>query len=318
MYLKQIIYLRLVVEHGSFAAAARAAGVSQPAITLAMQTLERAWGVPLFEKTGRQKLPTHIAVQAAQRAADLQTTLDGLARGPSQPVGWTPAPGVRRLRTGMAHAAALLYGPTIEQAWHAHHGDGLLQIMWGSGPELLAALQVHELDLVIAPRPRRYQASGIRRHTLHTSTPTVHARVGHPLAAATSLDAIRHAGWAVAGRAGTAGNVIEEAHRVRGLPDPRILVQCGDYPTMLNLVARSDLLCVVPHPALLPVQDAPTVQALHLREGLPQYDVCLFWRARRRGQDGDAAVSAVVAALKALAADGGTATGTDAPGGRPG
>ena len=219
---------------------------------------------------------------------------------------------------GMAHAAALLYGPTIEQAWHAHHGDGLLQIMWGSGPELLAALQVHELDLVIAPRPRRYQASGIRRHTLHTSTPTVHARVGHPLAAATSLDAIRHAGWAVAGRAGTAGNVIEEAHRVRGLPDPRILVQCGDYPTMLNLVARSDLLCVVPHPALLPVQDAPTVQALHLREGLPQYDVCLFWRARRRGQDGDAAMSAVVAALKALAADGGTATGTDAPGGRPG
>ena len=317
MHLKQLTYLRLVVEHGGFAAAARAAGVSQPAITLAMQALEREWGVPLFEKAGRQKLPTRVAVQAAQRAADLQSTLDGLARGPSQATGWTPAPGVKRLRTGMAHAAALLYGPTIEQAWHAHQGDGLLQIMWGSGPELLAALQAHELDLVIAPRPRRYRPSGIRRHTLHTSTPTVHARVGHPLAAATSLDAIRDAGWVVAGRAGTAGNVVEEAHRVRGLPDPRILVQCGDYPTMLNLVARSDLLCVVPHPALLPAQDPPTVQALHIREGLPQYDVCLFWRARRRGQDGDAAVSAVVAALKALAADGDSAAGTAAPGSRP-
>jgi DNA-binding transcriptional LysR family regulator len=233
----------------------------------------------------------------------MQTTLDGLARGPVQAAGWKPAPGVECLRTGMAHAAALLYGPTIEQAWHTRRPDGLLQIMWGSAPELLAALQAHELDLVIAPRPRRYRPSGIRRHTLHTSTPTVYARVGHPLAAATSLEAIRNAGWAVAGRAGTAGNVIEEAHRVRGLPEPRILVQCGDYPTMLNLVAHSDLLCVVPHPSLLPVQDLPTVQALHIREGLPQYDVCLFWRSHQRGQDDDA-VAAVVRSLNALVADG--------------
>ncbi len=298
MHLKQLTYLQFVVEHGSFAAAARAAGVSQPAITLAMQTLEREWGVPLFEKSGRQKLPTRVAVQAAQRASDLQSTLDGLARGPLQATGWKPAPGVRRLRAGMAHAASLLYGPTIEHAWHARQSEGLLQIMWGSAPELLAALQSHELDIAIAPPPRGYRPSGIRRHTLHTSTPTVYARVGHPLAAATSLDAIRDAGWAVAGRAGT---VIEEAHRVRGLPEPRILVQCGDYPTMLNLVANSELLCIVPHPTLLPEQEPPTVQALHIREGLPQYDVCLFWRTPQRGQD-DAAVSAVVRALKALVA----------------
>ena len=54
MHLKQLTYLRLVVEHGGFAAAARAAGVSQPAITLAMQALEREWGVPLFEKAGTE------------------------------------------------------------------------------------------------------------------------------------------------------------------------------------------------------------------------------------------------------------------------
>ena len=113
MHLKQLTYLRLVVEHGGFAAAARAAGVSQPAITLAMQTLEREWGVPLFEKAGRQKLPTRIALQAAQRASDLQSTLDGLARGPVQTSGSKPELAVKRLRTGMAHAAALLYGPTI-------------------------------------------------------------------------------------------------------------------------------------------------------------------------------------------------------------
>ncbi len=301
MHLKQLTYLQLVVEHGSFAAAAQAAGVSQPAISLAMQTLEREWGVPLFEKAGRQKLPTRVALQAAQRATDLLATLDGLTRGPVPASGWVAAKDVKRLRTGMAHAAALLYGPTIERVWHAHQADGLLQIMWGSAPELLASLQACELDLVIAPRPRRFRPGGIRRHTLHTSTPMVYARIGHPLAEATSLDGILGAGWAVAGRAGTAGNVIEEAHRVRGLPEPRILVQCGDYPTMLNLVASSDLLCIVPHAALEPAHEPRTVQALHIRECLPQYDVCLFWRTRQSGQADDDAVTAVVRALKAMA-----------------
>lgn len=318
MHLKHLTYLQLIVEHGSFAAAARAAGVSQPAITLAMQTLEHQWGIPLFEKAGRQKLPTRVALQAAQRVINLQAALDGLTRGPTQIPGWKTATNVKQLRTGMAHAAALLYGPTIQHAWHAHQADGLLQIMWGSAPELLASLQAGELDLVIAPRPRRYRPSGIRRHTLHTSTPTVYARVGHPLAEATSLDAIRDAGWVVAGNAGTAGNVIEEAHRVRGLPEPRILVQCGDYPTMLKLVAHSDLLCIVPHVALQPTPQQQTVQALHIREGLPQYEVCLFWRSQQRGQN-DTAVARVVRALKALVSDSGSITAdADLTGSDPG
>ena len=299
MHLRQLHYLRLVVEKGSFAGAAREAGVSQPAISLAMQALEQEWGVALFAKVGRQKLPTRTALLVAQRAADVEGRLEGIARKAQGPLEEAVGRGVATLRAGMAPAAALLYGPTIEQAWRACEAEGLLRIAGGSAPQLLSDLQDGELDLVIAPRPRRYGSTGLRRHVLHTSTPTVYARAGHPLAESTSLAEIDDAGWAVAGRAGTAGNVIEEAHRVRGLPQPRILVQCGDYPTLLNLVAHSDLLCVVPHPALLQDPEGIGVQALRLREGLPQYDVCLFWPPGRKMRQA-AAIDAVVGALKAL------------------
>jgi hypothetical protein len=40
-----------------------------------------------------------------------------------------------------------------------------------------------------------------------------------------------------------------------GLPAPRVLMQCADYPTLLNLVAQTDLLCVVPHAVLAPPPD---------------------------------------------------------------
>lgn len=113
---------------------------------------------------------------------------------------------------------------------------------------------------------------------------------------------IRHAGWAVAGRAGTAGNVIEEAHRVRKLPPPRVLVQCADYMTLTNIVANSDLLCVIPHSALLQSHQSVPILPLHIREGLPQYEVCLFWRRAGDREEGESPVASVVDALISLPA----------------
>ncbi len=298
MYLKQLWYLNLVVSKGSFLGAAREAGVSQPAITQAMQALEREWGIPLFEKVGRKKVPTPAALMAAQRAGDLHARLEGLA--PREEPGlskWTLGREAATFRTGMAPAAALLYGPLIENIWREHNPQGLLQIVSGSAPELLDALHSNELDLVVAPRPRRYEATDISVHPLHTSTPTVCARINHPLASATSLREIESAGWAVAGRSGTAGNVIEEAHQVRKLPKPRILVQCADYSALLNFIASSDLLCVVPHPILLHSRESAAVCALRIREGLPQYEVCVFWATNHLEPKG-AAIEAIVAALK--------------------
>ncbi len=303
MHLQWLHYLQLVIAKGSFSEAAREAGVSQPAITVAMQKLEKYWGITLFQKAGRQKVPTPAALVAAQRAGEMQGRLENLPRDPTAAFAWTMEREGTTLRAGMAHAAALLYGPTIERAWRAWEFEGLLRIVAGSAAEQLAALQSHELDLVIAPRPRRYPASGIKRHSLHLSIPAVYARKGHPLRDATSLQDIAHAGWAVAGRAGTAGNVIEEAHRVRGLPAPRILVQCSDYPTLLNFVAHSDLLCVVPHPVLVPAQEVSALTTLRIQEGLPRYEVCLFWHPVKYRRNGKA-VAAVVKALKELGGPG--------------
>ena len=278
MHLQHLRYLQLVVEKGSFASAAEAAGVSQPAITMAMRSLEHEWGTVLFEKAGRQKVPTRAAVQAAQLAGDLFGRLERLPKVAADPQPWRLGREAAVLRVGMAPAAALLYATAVESAWRLREPDGLLQVVGGNASEMLAALHAKELDLVVAPLPRRFPSAQTKRVTLHTSTPKIYARQGHPLADARSLRDIAGAGWGVAGRTGTAGNVIEEAHRVHRLPPPRILVQCGDYPTLLNLVARTELLCVVPHPALRPPEAArESFDVVQVREGLPLYEVCLFW-----------------------------------------
>ncbi len=301
MYLKHLWYLHLVVSEGGFAPAARAAGVSQPAITMAMQALEQEWGTPLFEKVGRQKQPTKAALAAARRAADLQGRITALTQQEVTLQEWLQESAPATLRIGLAPAASLLYGPTIEKTWRQHEPDGLLRIVSSSAPEMLSDLHRGDLHFAIVPRPRRYQPTTLDCHVIHMSTPVVYARKGHSLAASTSLLEIRQAGWAVAGRTGTAGNVIEEAHRVRKLPPPRVLVQCADYMALCNIVANSDLLCVIPHPALLHAQQHTMIVPLQIREGLPQYEVCLFWRHPPDGPV-EASVAAVINALTGISA----------------
>lgn len=297
--MNQLWYLHLVIAKGSFKAAAREAGVSQPAISQAMRALQERWETPLFEKVGRCSQPTPFALLLAEHAGHLHARLEGLTRLKSADSQWSLDRDAATLRVGLAPAAALLYGTTIENAWHQHAPDGLIQIVSGGAPELLSALHARELDLVIAPRPRRHKAGGVKSHLLHTSTPAVYARTGHPLGSSTSLGEIESAGWAVAGRAGTPGNVIEEALRVHRRPKPRILAQCADYTTLLTLVANSDLLCVVPHPALIEGRQDLGVHALRVREGLPLYDVCLFWIADK-GAANREAVDLIVLALKSV------------------
>ena len=85
---------------------------------------------------------------------------------------------------------------------------------------------------------------------------------------------------------------------MHSLPPPRILIQCADYQTLLNLVSKSDLLCVVPHPALQPqeaVRDAFAV--VRIREGLPLYEVCRFWSSSKQ-PGGAKVIDSIVDRLK--------------------
>lgn len=67
---------------------------------------------------------------------------------------------------------------------------------------------------------------------------------------------------------------------MRKLQPPRILVQCGDYHSLLHLVANSDMPGAFPHPALL-TDSHLTVRPLRIREALPRYAVCLFYNESR-------------------------------------
>lgn len=274
MNVRHLEYLRLAVEHGSFAEAAKRAGVSQAAVTLAMQTLEAELGFTLFQRQGRRKQPTDRAIAVAHASIDVTMAIDRLAS-------IRPARKAKRdtnvLRVGLAPAAALLYSPLIYRKLRECRPGQTLRIVSESAPVMMEQLQRQTLDLVIAPQPRKFLLGDLERARMYVGNPVIYARVGHPLAGASTLAQIADAEWVVTGVARTPGNLIEEAFRVRGWAPPKIAVQCTDYGLLIRMVASSDLLGVISNIALIRDSERLGVHSLSILEGLPRYDVCLFW-----------------------------------------
>lgn len=108
------------VRLGSVSRAAEALFVSQPAISLQLQALERELGVPLFERSGRRLVPSREGQVLYEMAQPLVESLDGLeARFRDK---------VRGLDAGelniAANSSTILYLlPKIVERFRLHHPD---------------------------------------------------------------------------------------------------------------------------------------------------------------------------------------------------
>lgn len=293
MYLRYLHYLRLVVEHGSFAGAARAGGITQPAISYGMAQLQKTFDTPLFLKSGRRLMPTETALRVAWTGQVLVEHVETLAASAA-----AKAPR-DTLRVGLTSSASLVCGPALHDIWCQAHSRRRLDLSTADEGRMLARLQGGELDLVISPLPRSYPSVGLTRQPLYQIAPLVYARKAHPLAKAQSIIELQAAPWAIVGPSVSGPvDVLSEAFAVRRLPNPRVTVSCPDYASLLHLMGQADLLAVLPHPALLDSGAKGQIVPLRLRENLPRYAMHLFAQKRPRRS-----TASVIAELKARLGD---------------
>lgn len=270
MYLRYLQYLDAVVEKGSFALAAKACGVSQPAISHGMKALQAHFAQPLLVREGRRHVPTDLARAVAAQALPLAQGVEALPRAS------VAASDRHRLRVGLTSSAALVCGPLLYASWCLPNARRSLEMATADEGSLLEGLLQRRFDAVIAPKPRKFAHPDVVERPLYELHPQVYARKGHPMAQARSLAQLQGAAWACVGPSVSGPvDVLTEAHRVRRMPAPKMSVRCPDFASLLHLVAQSDLLAVVPHPALL--GGASTLVApLRLAESLPLYGMWLF------------------------------------------
>lgn len=150
---KQLAALVAVVDRASFSLAAEQLGVTQPAVSLAIRSLERRLGCTLIDRTARRAEPTdcgRVVYEAAQRILgveeELLLRLDEEREGVAGPlvIGASTGPGERIL-------------PQLLGAFRAEHPDVSVALRVDDTESIIARVLERELEIGIvgAERPHR-------------------------------------------------------------------------------------------------------------------------------------------------------------------
>jgi LysR family transcriptional regulator, transcriptional activator of nhaA len=142
-------YFWVVARAGSIARASQELRLSQPTISTQLKALESALGHPLLERRGRGLVLTDVG-RTVQRYADdifrtgreLQQALKGLPTRERVP-----------FAVGVADVIPKLVAERMLEAAVTEVKDLRLVCREGPLPALLAALALHELDVVLSDRP---------------------------------------------------------------------------------------------------------------------------------------------------------------------
>lgn len=171
-----------VARLGSVSRAAEALYLSQPAVTLQLQALEREMGVPLLERIGRRLSPTREGQLLYELARPLVEGVDGLDGEFRQRL--------QGLKGGELHIAAgsstILYLlPSLVQAFREKHPQVQLSLHNVTGKDGLALLRSDAVDLAVgsmldAPNDLAWAP-------VYSFDPMLICPPGHPLASKPEL-----------------------------------------------------------------------------------------------------------------------------------
>lgn len=293
MRLNQIRDFLATVEAGSIRAAARRLEVSQPALTKSLRQLENELGAVLLARGVRGARPTELGRTFLARAkavsADLQRARDELAQLRGSTAG--------SLAIGAAPGPALGLLPMVLAGLRPHWPEAVIRIVDVSPSGVLPALREGSLDFALSANVAPLVDAGTEyvAEPLYLNDSAVVARRGHRLARARRLAGLADAEWIRSGYPGDA-SALPELYRRAGLPAPKYRVDCPSFLMVPELVARTDLLAVVPWQIADREVRAGRLARVALRERFPPRQIRLYRRA-------DAPLTPIAAQCAALVRD---------------
>jgi len=153
--LRQLQYLKLLAEHGSFSRAAEAAHVTQPTLSAGIQELEKILGAPLVDRARSGMILTAAGEETVRRAQTILTQTDDLvqaARAAGEPL-------AGRFRLGVIPTIAPYLLPRALPAIRLRFPKLRLFLREDLTQKLVAALRSGALDAALIALP--YDMTGL-------------------------------------------------------------------------------------------------------------------------------------------------------------
>jgi len=235
-------YFLALAATGTFTGTAEQLGISQPALSKAMQRLERKVGARLITRTargvelteagrafhGRLQTASRDMEDAVQEARNLGGTGAGLLR-----IGLTPATTDFALK-------ALLPALTVERP------AASISFSTAFSGAILDKVMRRDVELAVCPLPEK-RLEGVECEILYEDPCCLMMQENHPLARQETIgleDLVRH-DWAATGQHEFTRLQVRQVFSGRGLAQPRIVVEADTLHALVEVVARTQLLSMI-------------------------------------------------------------------------
>ena len=242
METRDLDYLLAVEEHGGIGKAAEALGMSQPALTKAIQRVEAQTGLALFQRTANGAAPTQAGSLFLARARRIALEYEDALKE------------MHAIRSGEQGMLSLGYSPTVPAALVLgacrqllkERPAARLRLRRRLARDLVDLLVAGELDLIVAPEPKP-DANELSFVELFRDSLSVLADDAHPLHLKRNLRLADLADqeWLLPGPTILVRQQVDAAFARQGLDLPKLRVETDFGSTsLLHLLRGTAMLCV--------------------------------------------------------------------------
>jgi LysR family hydrogen peroxide-inducible transcriptional activator len=284
--LRQLQYLKLLVEHGGFGKAAEAAHVTQPTLSAGIQELEKILGAPVVDRARSGLILTAVGEAALAKARIILNEAEELvqaARNSGQPL-------TGRFRLGVIPTIAPFLLPRALPLLKARFPQLRLYLREDLTQRLIAALKAGDLDAALIALP--FDMTGL--DCAHVADDEILAALP--------------AGHRLTGQARTRPSelededliLLEDGHCLRdhalaacGLRPPRISEASASFaatslPTLVQMVGSGLGVTFLPSMAVAAgLTDGTTIEIRPLQADHPTREIVVAWRSGSiRGAEG--------------------------------
>lgn len=264
-----------VADCGSIHAAARKLGVSQPALSKTLRTLEQELGVDLVTRTSRGTVTTaygraflnraQLVVREVARAQEEVEQLKGNLRG--------------GLAISIPPASMVTAFPVALENFRRECPDVEVYVTECLQTEAIDRLRHNETEIAVAPISSPLPSHEFRSANLMRVEMVPVVRRSHPLVDETQLANLLNAPWLRLSPRESTGSSGEQIFLDNQLEPPAPVVGCESLCIAVSLIQNSDLVCMLPRPALNVPAYADSLAILPLTVTPVYNDVTLVCRA---------------------------------------
>lgn len=279
MKLNQIQALVAIAETGSIRAAAARVGVTQPALSKSLQSLEDELSVSLVHRTSRGVNLTPFGQAMVTRGRGIAQEVDRLREQIEQMRGALQG----SINLAVSPNPAVILLPQALTRFRQEFPNVQLRIREAVFPDTLQMLREGLADIALGAHPqiKKSKQPEFLVERLYYNRLVVTGRVGHPKAGAESLAELLDCDWLLHGPEEGPGSMYAPVFKEHQLQPPVPSIISQSFIATLTLLEGSDALALLPERLIRSLIMNRRLMMLPIRELTTRLDVSMIVRANQ-------------------------------------